>query len=84
MKLILVLFQGYRVVSNVIAYNREKAIAEATAAAEADLTEEKKRQIAEEYLRHQAALKNSVSDVEAPDKSEDSVGSHTRNEDMNN
>jgi hypothetical protein len=82
--LILVLFQGYRVVSNVIAYNREKAIAEATAAAEADLTEERKRQIAEEYLRQQAALKSSASDVEAPDKSEDSVGSHTQNEDMNN
>jgi signal peptidase len=82
--LILVLFQGYRVVSNIIAYNREKAIAEATAAAEAELSEEKKRQIAEEYLRQQAELKNSGSDVELPDKSEDSVGSHAQSEDMNN
>jgi signal peptidase len=82
--LILVLFQGYRVVSNIIAYNREKAIAEATAAAEAELSEEKKRQIAEEYLRQQAELKNSGSDVELPDKSEDSAGSHAQSEDMNN
>ena len=50
-----VLFQAYRVVNNVILYNREKALKEATEAAEvartADLTEDEKRRIAEEYLR---------------------------------
>ena len=50
-----VLFQAYRVVNNVILYNREKALQEATEAAEvartAELTEDEKRRIAEEYLR---------------------------------
>lgn len=82
--LLLVLLQGYRVVSNVIAYNREKAIAEAAAAAEAELTEDQKRQIAEEYLRQQAALKNDSSNVEATDKTEDSAGSNDKSEDDNN
>lgn len=47
-----VLFQAYRVVNNVILYNREKAILEASEnATAAELTEEQKRRIAEEYLR---------------------------------
>ncbi len=50
-----VLFQAYRVVNNVILYNREKALQEATEAAEAvrtaELTEEEKRRIAEEYFK---------------------------------
>jgi signal peptidase len=47
-----VLFQAYRVVNNVILYNREKAIVEASEnATAAELTEEQKRRIAEEYLR---------------------------------
>lgn len=59
-----VLFQAYRVVNNVILYNREKALKEATEAAEvartSELTEEQKRRIAEEYLKSLSQGANST------------------------
>lgn len=59
-----VLFQAYRVVNNVILYNREKAFQEASEAAEAavtaELSEEQKRRIAEEYLKSLGAGANSA------------------------
>lgn len=49
--MLFVVFQAWRVVRNLIIYNKEKALVEATeAVASGELTEEQKRIIAEEYL----------------------------------
>lgn len=71
--LLFVLFQGYRVVKNLIVYNREKALLEAEEARTSELTEEEKRRIAEEYIKSQGITKAEDSVYESDNDPEESV-----------
>ncbi len=68
--IIFFLYQAIRVVINVIAYNKEKALKKAQAMIQdADLTEEQKQKAIEEYLAQQAA-KEAPAESEAPAQEE--------------
>lgn len=67
--IIFFLYQGVRVVINVIAYNKEKAMAKAQEAiANSDLTDEQKQKAIEEYLAAQKAKEAGADSAEAPEE----------------
>ena len=68
-------YEAIRVVMNLLAYNKEKAIAEAKEAVQtAELTEEQKQRAIEEYLRSlgQSSDKGSQPDVQTPASDDES------------
>jgi signal peptidase len=65
-------YEAIRVIMNIVAYNKEKAIEAAQdAVANSDLTEEQKQRAIEEYLAQQRAQEENTSEVQTP--AEDSV-----------
>lgn len=66
--IIFFLYQAIRVVINIIAYNKEKALKKAQAMIESsDLTEEQKQKAIEEYLAAQNAAENAEQKAEEPE-----------------
>ncbi|MBE6794474.1 MAG: signal peptidase I [Ruminococcaceae bacterium] len=73
--IIFFIYEAIRVVINIVAYNKEKALAEAQAAVQnAELTEEQKQRAIEEYLRSlgQSSDKGSQPDVQTPASDDES------------
>ncbi len=78
--LLFVLFQGYRVVKNLIIYNREKALLEAEEARTGELSDEEKRRIAEEYLKSQGIISTEKNGTETTTESPVTTESNDRTE----
>ena len=73
--IIFFVYEAIRVILNLLAYNREKAIAEAQAAVQnAELTDEQKQRAIEEYLASlgQNSDKGNLTDVQTPASDDES------------